>query len=217
MKRAKLLMLAAALVALGPRAARADRGALTLEIGPALTWWPSHAPPVGSGPGVSGTAFGGIGGLRYALSNNVELSATGFYEAPASYTFPGVSLTSGGTPLNGTLEATISRWGALAGARYVTGLVWRLHVGAEVGWSHQSATKLDLLNVSNPGSPQSYGLGIPNTNENAFVLAPLLGLEWLLADHWTVALVPRVEIALGSVTQVAVVVPLTVGYSFYLR
>lgn len=209
-------ILAASLALLVPTVAAADRGALTFEIGPALTWWPGRPPPVGSGPGVASAAVGGVGGVRYGLSNNVELTATGFYEAPGNYTFSGVSLATGGETLSGSLEATMSRWGALAGARYVTGLAWRLHVGAEIGWSHSSATKLDLIDVSNPAGPQSFGLGLANATQNAFVIAPLIGLEWQLNDRWCIALIPRAEFVVGAATQLAVVVPLTVGYSLYL-
>jgi hypothetical protein len=214
--RSALLLLTTVLATLGPFAARADRGALTLEIGPALTWWPSLQPPVGSGPGLGGSAAGGVVGVRYALSNRVELTGTGFYEVSASYTFPGVSLTTGGETLDGTLQGTMSRWGVLAGARYVIGLVWRLHLGVEVGWSQESSTKLDLLNVSTPASPQSFGLGLTDVARNAFVIAPLAGVEWQLGDRWSLALIPRVEIGISAVTQVAVVVPLTVGYSLYV-
>jgi hypothetical protein len=93
--RTSSLVTALVLATFAPRPAVADRGALTVELGAALTWWPSLPPPVGSGPGVAGTAGGGIVGVRYGLRNDVELSLTGFYELPAEYTFSGVSLTVG--------------------------------------------------------------------------------------------------------------------------
>jgi len=201
---------------LTPTFATADRGALTVELGPTATWWANLSPPDGTGPGVSGSAYGGLVDLRYALSNHFELSATGFYEAPASYAFPNVLLPTNGQTLSGTLNATLSRWGAMAGARYVLGFTWRLHLGLEVGLSHEQSTKLDLINVSNPSVPESYGLGLSNIGRDSFLVTPLVGVEWFVADRWSIAFVPRVELVIGSPVQVALVFPITVGYSWYL-
>ena len=213
--RARSLAFAVVLVAIAPIAARADHGALTLELSPALTWWPSMEPAVGSGPGVSGTTAGGLAGVRYALRNDVELTASGFYEVPATFTNPGTTVTTDAGPFTGTLTATTTRWGALFGARWVHGLVWRWFVGGEIGWAQQSFTKLDLINVSDPANPHSYGLGLADRTRASFVLSPLAGVEWQLADHWNVAVTPRVQVMLGGVGRVAVVLPLSVGYSWY--
>lgn len=213
--RARSLAFAVVLVAFAPIAARADHGALTLELSPALTWWPSMGPSVGSGPGVSGTTAGGLVGVRYALRNDIELTASGFYEVPATFTNPGTTVTTDSGPFTGTLTATTSRWGALFGARWVHGLVWRWFVGGEVGWAQQSFAKLDLINVSDPANPHSYGLGLADQTRTAFVFSPLAGVEWQFADRWSVSFTPRVQVMLGGVGSVAIVLPVSVGYSWY--
>jgi len=205
----------ALLVSLAPARALADRGALTLELAPSLTWWPAWGPPVGSGSGVSGTTAGGLVGVRYALRNELELSANGFYEAPAEFTNPGTTVGSDAGSLTGTTRATASRWGVLLGARWVQGLTWRWFVGGEIGWAEQRLTKLDHIDVSDPGSPQSFGLGLADRSSNALVLSPLAGIEWQFADHWSLALTPRVQVMVGGVSRVAVVVPVSVGYSWF--
>jgi opacity protein-like surface antigen len=211
------LLLAAMLLAsvVLPAPASADRGALTLEAGPALTWWPSMPPAVGSGAGINGSAAGGVVGVRYGLRNNLELTASGFYEAHARYTHPGVTVETDAGAFTGTLSSETSRWGLLAGARYVTGLALRFYVGAEVGWSQQSYTKLDLINVSDPSNPHSFGLGLTDRTRGALVVAPLAGVEWQVTDRWSVSCTPKVQVMLGDVGRVAVVLPLTVGYSWY--
>jgi hypothetical protein len=138
--RQRMLVAAAALAVL-PVVTFADRGALTVEAAPALTWWPSWGPPVGTGTGVNGWTAGGLVGVRYALRNELELTLTGFYEAPATFTNPGTTVDSGPVPLTGTARASVSRWGALAGARWVQGLVWRWFLGAEVGYAQQSLSR----------------------------------------------------------------------------
>ena len=198
-----------------PAVTRADRGALTLEAGPALTWWPSLAPAVGSGAGVSGSAGAGMLGLRYGLRNDLDLTASGFYEAAARYTHTAVSVGTDAGAFTGTLTSQTGRWGALVGARYVTGLALRLFVGAEVGWVQQRYSKLDLLNVSDPSNPHSFGLGLADRSRSALVIAPLAGVEWQVTDRWSVSVAARVQVMVGEVGRVAVVVPLGVGYSWY--
>jgi hypothetical protein len=198
-----------------PAVAHADRGALTVEAGPALTWWPSLAPSIGSGAGVSGSGGGGMVGLRYGLRHDLDLTASGFYEAEARYTHTGVSVGTDAGTFTGTLTSRTGRWGALVGARYVTGLALRLFAGAEVGWVQQRYSKLDLLNVSDPSNPHSFGLGLTNRSRSGFVIAPLAGVELQVTDRWSVSVAPRVQVMIGDVGRVAVVVPVTVGSSWY--
>lgn len=206
---------AALIVFLSPATALADRGAYTVELAPSFTWWPAWGPPVGSGSGVSGTTGGGLVGVRYALRHELELSVSGFYEAPAEFTNPGTTVDSDAGPLVGTTRATVSRWGVLLGARWVHGLAMRWFVGGEIGWAQQRLTKLDHIDVSDPGNPQSFGLGLPDRSSNSLVLSPLAGVEWQFADHWSVAVAPRVQVTVGGVSHVGVVVPVSLGYSWY--
>jgi len=213
--RVRALATAVLAAAFAPAVARADRGALTLELSPALTWWPSMGPAVGRGPGVNGTTAGGLASVRYALRNDLELTVSGFYEAAADFTNPGTSVGTDAGPLTGTLTARTSRWGALLGARWVHGLVWRWFVGGELGWAQQSFSRLDLINVSDPANPDSFGLGLADRTRGALILSPLAGVEWQFADHWTVAVTPRVQVMVGGAGTVAVVLPVSVGYSWY--
>lgn len=198
-----------------PGVAAADRGALTLELAPSLTWWPSIGPVTGSGAGVSATSGGGMVGLRYGLRHDLELTASGFYEAPADFTNTGTTVGTEAGPLSGTLRARASRWGALVGARWVHGLGLRWFVGGEVGLSRQAFTRVGLVYESNPGSGTRFELGIPDQTRTALVLSPLAGFEWQLADHWSVAFTPRVQVMVGGAGRVGVVLPVSVGYSWY--
>jgi hypothetical protein len=172
-------------------------------------------PALGSGSGVSGTAAGALVGIRYGLRNDLELTASGFYEVPADYAHTEVTLDTDVGALGGSLKSTTSRWGALVGARYVRGLVFRVHFGAEIGWTQQTFTKLDLVNVSDRSHPHSYGLGLPDESQGAVVIAPLAGIEWQFTDHWSVSFTPRAQLMLGGVGTVAVVLPFSAGYSWY--
>lgn len=199
-----------------PRPALADRGALTFEVAPALTLFPSLDPPLGKGPGLTGTAGGGLLGVRYGLRNDLELSATVFYELAADYSHHGVRYSTGGLTLPGVLESRASRYGALVGARLVWGRIWRFHLGAEVGWAHQTFENLDLIDVSAPASVHSYGLGLKGRSRDALILTPLVGVEWQVSDRWSVTFTPRLEVMVGGVGRVGLVVPVGVGYSWYL-
>ena len=203
------------IVTASPGAAIADRGALTLELAPALTIWPAWGPGIGSGSGVRGTTAGGLVTLRYGLRHDLEVTAGGFYEAAADFTNPGTTLGSDGGPLTGTSRATVGRWGALLGARWVQGLEWRWFVGGEVGWTQQRLTKLDLIDVSDPSNPHSFGLGLANRTSGSVILAPLAGMEWQFADHWNVAVTPRVQLMLGGGTRLAFVLPVSLGYAWF--
>ncbi len=209
------LVAAFALVVAAPAVARADRGALTLELSPTLAWWPSMGPSLGSGPGVKGTTAGGLIAVRYGLRHDLDLTASGFYEAAADFTNPGTTLDTEAGPLTGTLMTRTSRWGALLGARWVHGLALRWFVGGEIGWTHQTFTNLDLINVSDPANPTSFSLGLADRSKGALVLSPLAGVEWQFADRWSVAFTPRVQVLMGGVGRVGIVLPVSVGYSWY--
>lgn len=211
---AALGLLALLAGSLAPRAAAADRGALTFEVGPSLTLVRT-APSVGSAPSLAGTMGGGRLGFRYGLRNNLELSASAYWDAPARFYHSGASVAAAGQSLQGTLAETGERLGAAAGMSFVGGYVWRYHLGLEVGWTRQRFTRRDLVDVSDPAAPTSYGLGLADVEGNAFVVAPRAGLEWQITDHWSISVIPRLEVLLGGVGRVAFVMPVCVGYSLY--
>jgi hypothetical protein len=81
-KRSLVAAFAAGLAtAASPGVALADRDALTLDLSPAVTWWPAWGPAVGSGSGVVGTTAGGMVGVRYALRHDLDVTVSGLYEA----------------------------------------------------------------------------------------------------------------------------------------
>lgn len=209
----RVVFIAAAL-ALTPGLAAADRGALTVEAAPALTVLPS-SPSQGSGSTTMGSAAGGLVGVRYGLRNDLELTGVVFYEAPATYFHSGVQLGTGSGSLNGTLTERTDRYGVLVGVRFVRGLAWRLHLGAEIGWSHQRYWERDLVDVSDPSNAHTFGLGLRDETSDALVLAPLAGIEWQITDHWTICATPRLELMVGGASRVALMLPVTVGYSWY--
>lgn len=207
-------VIVAAALGLAPTLAAADRGALTLELGPGVSAL-AASPSQGSGSSTVGTGAGGTAGIRYAISNSFELAATGFWEAPADYFHSGVEMGSATGTVRGTLSERTQRYGALAGVRFVHGYVWRLHLGADVGWAHESYTRRNLIDVSVPGNEHSFGLGLRDRATDSLVLAPVAGVEWQFTDHWTVSVMPRLQFVVGGVNRLGLLVPVTVGYSLY--
>ena len=207
--------IAAIALATAPGLATADRGALTLELAPSLAWWPSMAPITGSGSGVSGTSGGGLVGLRYGLRHDLDLTASGFYEAPVDFANTGTTVGTEAGPLTGTLTARASRWGVLLGARWVHGLALRWFLGGEVGVSQQTFARVGLVYPADPGTGTMFELKFPDKTRTALVLSPLAGVEWQLPGRWSVAFAPRVQVMVGGGGRVGVVLPVSVGYSWY--
>lgn len=198
-----------------PATAVADRGALTLEVGPALTL-AGVSPSEGEGSTALARGGGASLGVRYALSNAFELAVTALWEAPADYFHTGVTMGSPSGSVRGTLSERVQRLGALGGVHYVRGYVWRLHLGAEFGWMREAFSRRDLLDVNDPANMHSFGLGLQDRTVDSLVLAPVAGVEWQLTDHWSVSVLPRLEFLLGGSSRVGLLVPVSVGYSWYL-
>jgi len=198
-----------------PAAAGADRGALTLELGPSLSLL-SASPSQGAGATTLATGGGGTIGLRYALSNALEVGGFALWETAADYFHSGVELSTATGQVRGTLAERAQRYGALAGVHYVRGFVWRLHLGAELGWTREAFTRRDLLDVSDPSNVHSFGLGLGDRTTDLLVVAPVAGVEWQFADHWSVSVMPRLQVLVGGSSRVGLLVPVTVGYSWYV-
>jgi hypothetical protein len=156
-------------------------------------------------------------GARYALTNNLELSATGLFDIPVVVAHNGVVLATDSGDFPGTLVHQTTRFGGLAGARAVFGLVLRVHLGLEVGWSQRLYTGLTMYDDRNPDAAIDYGLGLRDASVGQFVVSPLAGLEWAAGDHWSLAVLPRAQVMLGA-RQVdwAVLIPLQFSWSWYL-
>lgn len=208
-------VIVAVLLGLLPAVSAADRGALTVEIGPAVTVLRA-SPSVGTGSGTLGTSAGGTAGFRYGVSNALELAAIGIWESPATYFHSGVEFRTGAGPVHGTLSEKVQRYGAVVGIRLVQGYVWRLHLGVDAGWIRTSFARRDLIDVSILGNEHSFGLGLRDRVSDTLVVAPVAGVEWQLADHWSISVMPRLELLVGGPTKLAAVLPVTVGRSWFL-
>ena len=214
---ARRLICALALAMAGsPWSARAEQGALTVELGGALRLG-AVSPSVGVGPNVIGTLGGPWLGVRYAFTHRLEVEASAFWEARATYVHESIAVATGSGTISGALTQDVSRWGGAAGLRYaLLGMVWRVPIGFDVGWAHVSTTRRDLVDVSNPRAPTSFGLHLGDGSSDHLLLAPFVGLEWLASDHLSLSVVPRLELLVGTGSTLGVVVPLTIGWSWYL-
>lgn len=155
-------------------------------------------------------------GARYALTNNLEFSATGLFDIPVMVAHNNVVLATDSGNFAGTLVHETMRFGGLAGARVVFGLALKFHLGVEVGWSQRLYTGLTMYDDRNPDAAIDYGLGMRDASLGQFIVSPLVGLEWAAGDHWSLALLPRGQILLGAQVNWAVLIPLQFSWSWYL-
>jgi hypothetical protein len=204
----------AALLAAAPVGGLADRGALSLDGGAAVAGVRAE-PPRGYGDSVTGSLVGVTIGTRYAFTHNLEICGVIDWYAPATFYNDNVTISTSNGVFIGQLQSQLSAFSVNVGAQYVTGLVWRLRAGALVGWLHRSYTRMDLIDVSQPGAPRSFGLGLGSYQFDNLVVSPMVGIEWLVSDHFSLAVTPRVEVVVGSPGAVWLSVPLTVSYSWY--
>jgi hypothetical protein len=198
-----------------PAVAHADRGASSLDLGTGVTALALRPPFADNGSTGWSVALSVSFGLRYALTHQLELTLGGFYDLPAHVTHAGTSISTvdSGT-FTGTLEYELSRFGMLAGIRYVTGLVLRLHIGAELGWSHQAFSSLQLHDPARPGAPD-FGLGLPDLALDSLLVQPGLGVEWAFADHWSASLLLRFIAILSAEPAFGLSGGLSISYSWF--
>jgi hypothetical protein len=211
----RLTAFAATLILLCSAPARADRGALSVDLATGITALALRPPYAQSGDAAWAPALSISFGVRYALTNQLELTLGGFYDLPvhASHAGSSVPTVDSGT-FTGTLEYELSRFGVLAGVRYVTGLVLRFSVGGELGWSHRSCSGLQLRDATRPGAPD-FGLGLPDLALDSLVVQPLLGLEWAFADHWSASLVLHLAALLGPEPAFGTSGTIAISYSSF--
>jgi len=107
------------------------------------------------------------------------------------------------------------RYGLLGGVRLLRGNVWRLIVGADVGWTLTSYNSMRLINDSSSSGARDFGLALPDKAVNSLVLAPSLGLSWV-GDKLSVTVLPRFEALVGGGMTWAVTIPVTLGWDWYL-
>jgi hypothetical protein len=207
-----------ALASLGSASlARADRGALTLDIGTGLTVLAVPAPYAENPKSQLGTMLPIWFGSRYALSHSVEVAASILYEPKVTYLHSNATVTtSSNGSFQGSLQHNLTQYGGLVGVRFVHGFVFRLCAGMEVGLSVRNYSQVQHFDVSNPSGPTDWGLNLKDFTVTNGVLAPLAGIEWAFADHFSVSFMPRVQILLGRESTFAVTAPLLFSWSWYL-
>jgi len=199
-----------------PFAAFADRGALSLDVGAGGTTLGLAAPYAPASGSVQGTAFTTSLGLRYALSNSLEMASSAFFEPPVTYFHNGVTVSTSNGDFLGTLKHRFYRYGFLAGGRLVTGKVWRFVVGADIGWSHRVYSDFQHIDDRQPNNARDYRLTLPDVTRNNLVIAILGGVEWAVGDHWSLSLLPRYEQLLGSDSTFALSARFVFSWSWYL-
>ena len=200
------------LIVLASAGASAEPGGLTLEVGGGAAVVRTPAPHSTGATQLGSAPTFWIGG-RYAVSYQLELTLSVFYEITEPFYVAGTTVMNDTGSTSGTLAMRAKRFGALVGARLLRGNVWRLAVGGEVGWSQHSYSSLALFDNGSP--PRDYGLGLADTSKPSLALAPSAGIVWV-GDKLSVSLVPRFELLLGSRATWAVTVPLTIGWDFFL-
>ncbi|MFT3714020.1 MAG: hypothetical protein QM817_40685 [Archangium sp.] len=155
-------------------------------------------------------------GGRYAISNNFEVTATGFVEPPATVFQNDVNLVTESGRYPGTTRHQFMRFGAQGGVRLVFGMIVRFHLGLELGWSQAMYSGQQHFDVTNAESATNYGLTIPDASIPSAVLSPNLGIEWCFRDNWSLSLLPRAQLQLASTVSWAVIVPIQLSWSLYL-
>ena len=196
--------------------ARADRGALTIDVGTGLTVLAVPAPYSENAKSQLGTMLPIWLGTRYALSHSVELAASILYEPKVTYLHSNTTVTTSNGTFPGSLQHDLTQYGGLVGVRFVRGFVFRLCAGIEAGLSVRSYSQLQHFDVSNPSAPTDWGLNLKDFTITNVVLAPLAGIEWAFADHFSVSFMPRVQILFGRESTFAVTAPLLFSWSWYL-
>jgi hypothetical protein len=196
--------------------ARADRGALSLDLGAGASALRIPAPYVVTPSSTWAIAPSVNVGLRYAWTNAVELTLGGFYDLPVHCTHTNVSVQPPDSgPLPGTLTHDLARFGITVGLRYVTGTVVRPLIGLEGGWSHRAYSDVHHVNT-NVEPNQDYGLALSDFGTDNMLLQPVVGFEWAFADHASLSVLARVPILLGPEATFGFSATLVFSYSWFL-
>jgi hypothetical protein len=219
----RVLTLAAVLEVFLPTIALGDRGAVTADLAGTVAV-SRMRPPEGAGTDATKALPGAELRVRFALSHGFEFDVGGFWTAPSTVVNSGVGAgaASAGTA---ELRRELSRFGASAGVRVVLGgPVVRFPVGVQLGWMQTRASHQDLVServdaltgsvTYRPHSPSGNRRAPKSVSDGAFV-APFIGVEWLATDRLSFAIMPRVDIPFGRHSLGAVVIPVSVGWSWF--
>lgn len=205
--------------------ARADRGALTLDLGGGATILMLPAPYAPDSPPLPTSTWLSRLGLRYAISDEFEVAFSGFFEPRVTAFHHGVTVDTsqpgfpgpdaGRGSFRGTLTHNVQRLGATLGARYVLGSIFRWHLGADLGWSLRTYGDFTHIDTRDGGA-RSHGIRIEDFSASSLIVAPIVGLEWAFHDKWSVSIMPRMEILMGPNPMIAFSIPIMLSTSWYI-
>src|SRR2546422_6143700 len=133
-------------------AAYAERGAVSADVGLGVALINVRAPYAQGSPSQVGSSFVTSLGLRYALSNALEVGASAFYQPPTTFTHSDAQVPSPGGLLPGTLSEQTQQFGFLLRGRFVHGFKWRFVAGADVGFATRIFSNIDHYNLRDPGT-----------------------------------------------------------------
>ena len=155
-------------------------------------------------------------GARYGVKHYFDIALTGFFETPVQVGHNNIVLHTESGDFAGTLVHQSMRFGAMAGPRFVMGVVWRLSVGIDFGWAQRLSTGLKMIDDSNASAPIDYGLTLADTSRANFVVSPVIGVEWAGGDHWALGLMPRVQISIGKDGGWSIFLPLQLSWGWFI-
>lgn len=205
--------------------ARADRGALTLDLGGGASLLLLPTPYASDASPLPTTVWLARVGIRYALSDEFELALSGFFEPEVTAYHHGVTIDTsrpdfpgpdaGRGAFRGTLRHQLQHVGAAVGARYIWGAIFRWHAGADLGWSLRSYSAFEHIDTSGGGA-RPFGLRLDDFRTSNVMLAPVFGFEWAFHDKWSVSVMPRVEFLMGPDPMVAFSLPILLSTAWYI-
>lgn len=193
----------------------ADRGAITIDVGGGASALILPAPYANSTKSLTSSSATAWAGARYAFTNSVEAGVSAFYEPPVNVFHNGVTVGTRNGEFPGTLNHRLQRYGALVGLRYLRGLVFRFTAGLDVGWSHRTYSGFRHIDDTSPANAVDYRLDLQDFSTDNLIIAPLAGIEWAAGDHWSVSILPRVQLLLGPDMTYGVTIPVVVSWSWY--
>jgi len=210
-----------ALLVLLSSVAAAEERALTVEVGGGGTAALLPAPSAMPATANLGTAALVRGGVRYGLLHWLDLGLGGFWEPGVRYLHRGVDLYVPGDSSemelrDGIVQHELTRFGAVASARFTLGLQLRVFGQVDLGWSRRLYSGFRAYNTTS--RPDGYAVE-QSTSLSDFAADNLLaavgiGFEYQVTDALAIAVAPRFEALLGRESAFAVTLPLLLSWSW---
>jgi hypothetical protein len=110
----------------------AERGGVSVEVGSGVSLVNVRAPYAVGAPSQTGSSFTTSVGIRYAITNALEVGASAFYQPPTTFTHGGAGAAPGGA-LQGVLLERTAKW-ALRRCPFRAWVPWRFVAGPTSVW-----------------------------------------------------------------------------------